>query len=152
MIFFYSGFSIAFILDRITKQIIVSIIPEGSYIEIFKFFRITNIKNSGICFGLFNSPVYLPLFIATSIVALAFVFTFVYRKSLVLPVFSLFCFGLIAGGILGNLIDRIIFRGVIDFIDFRIWPVFNFADSCIVCGVFSLIVIYWRHKDAPCMF
>jgi signal peptidase II len=64
------------------------------------------------------------------------------RKEQVLPVI------LIIAGLLGNLIDRI-FRGfVIDFIDFRFWPVFNLADSCIVIGVILLIIVILKNDLA----
>jgi signal peptidase II len=49
-------------------------------------------------------------------------------------------FGAIAGGAIGNVIDRFHYGYVVDFIDFRWWPVFNAADSCITLGVFALIV------------
>lgn len=147
---FYTGFSIALILDRITKQIVMLTIPANSSIEISKFFHITNIKNAGICFGLFDSPAYLPVFIVASIFAVGFIFIYIFKKKSRLSRFSFFCSGLISGGITGNLIDRITYHGVIDFIDFRIWPVFNLADTFIVCGVFCLIFSYWR-KDASSM-
>jgi signal peptidase II len=61
------------------------------------------------------------------------------RKEQVLPVI------LIVAGLLGNLIDRI-FRGfVVDFIDFRFWPVFNLADSCVVIGVIWLIIVILKN-------
>ena len=50
---------------------------------------------------------------------------------------------LILGGALGNLFDRIRIEGrVIDFLDFKIWPVFNFADMCIVCGMFIMLIYF----------
>ncbi len=51
---------------------------------------------------------------------------------------------LVLGGALGNLLDRARFGGVIDFIDFRVWPVFNLADSCITLGAILLAVSFWR--------
>ena len=54
------------------------------------------------------------------------------------------CLGLILGGALGNLADRVRFGGVVDFLDFRIWPVFNLADSCITIGAALLAVSFWR--------
>ena len=54
------------------------------------------------------------------------------------------CLGLILGGAAGNLIDRIRFGGVVDFLDFRIWPVFNVADSCITIGAALLAFSFWR--------
>jgi len=57
--------------------------------------------------------------------------------------------GLILGGALGNLFDRISFASVIDFIDFRIWPVFNVADSCITAGIFLVAWKLLRQKCTP---
>lgn len=63
-------------------------------------------------------------------------------------------FGLVLGGAVGNLIDRIVrppgvFRGhVIDFIDLRVWPVFNIADSAVVVGVLVLLIVSWRAERA----
>ena len=57
-------------------------------------------------------------------------------------------FGLIEGGILGNLVDRIRIGAVIDFLDFHIWPVFNFADTFIVTGVFLLLFLQFRGGNA----
>jgi len=54
------------------------------------------------------------------------------------------CLGLILGGAVGNLIDRLRFGGVVDFLDFRVWPVFNLADSCITVGAALLAVSLWR--------
>ena len=152
LIFFYSGFLAAFVLDRISKAIILFMIPENSSFEVFRFLHITNIKNPGICFGFLDSPVYLPVLIFASIIALGLIIGYMHKKKTALPVFPVFCFGLISGGILGNLVDRIIHRGVIDFIDFRVWPVFNLADTFIVCGIAFLVLFYSRRKDASGMF
>ncbi len=54
------------------------------------------------------------------------------------------CLGLILGGAVGNLIDRLRFGSVVDFLDFRVWPVFNLADSCITVGAALLAVSFWR--------
>ena len=60
-------------------------------------------------------------------------------------------FGLLFGGIIGNLIDRIFYGYVIDFLDFTIFgydfPVFNFADICIVSGIFLLIIAICKKED-----
>ena len=55
-------------------------------------------------------------------------------------------FGLLIGGIIGNLIDRIMLGYVVDFIDFRIWPVFNLADSFVTISVIGLIFYLWKKK------
>ncbi len=152
LIFFYSGLVSTFLLDRITKIAVISNIPENSSIVIFRFFYITNIRNSGICFGLFDNLIYLPFFIFTSIAALGIIIVYIHRKKTVLSAFPCFCFGLIGGGILGNLIDRVFHRGVIDFIDFRVWPVFNLADAFIVCGIAFLVFFYSRRENVSCLF
>ncbi|MCM8763822.1 MAG: signal peptidase II [Candidatus Omnitrophica bacterium] len=150
--FFYSGFLTAFVLDRVTKIIILLMIPENSSLQVFRFLYITNIKNPGICFGFLDNPVYLPVLIFASVIALGFIIVYIHKKKKALPVFPGFCFGLISGGILGNLVDRVVHRGVIDFIDFRVWPVFNLADTFIVCGIAFLVFFYSRRNDASCMF
>lgn len=58
-----------------------------------------------------------------------------------------FILGLILGGAIGNWIDRIRFHAVIDFIDFKIWPVFNLADSFITIGVFLYILSMFKTKE-----
>ena len=55
-----------------------------------------------------------------------------------------FAAGLLLGGTIGNLIDRVAYGAVIDFIDFRVWPVFNIADSAVTIGVIILIVLLWK--------
>ena len=55
-----------------------------------------------------------------------------------------FSVGLLIGGTIGNLIDRILYGYVIDFIDFRIWPVFNVADSSVTIGIILLIILLWK--------
>lgn len=55
-----------------------------------------------------------------------------------------FAVGLLLGGTIGNLIDRIAYGAVIDFIDFRIWPVFNVADSAVTISIILLIILLWK--------
>jgi signal peptidase II len=53
-------------------------------------------------------------------------------------------FALITGGAIGNLISRIFYGYVIDFIDFRVWPAFNIADSAITIGAVMLVIYFWK--------
>lgn len=55
-----------------------------------------------------------------------------------------FSVGLLLGGTIGNLIDRIFHGAVTDFIDLRIWPVFNIADSAVTISIILLIIILWK--------
>lgn len=114
-----------------------------SQIEITPFFNLVMVWNKGVSFGLFNDestygPILLTLItsIIVAIVALMFL-----RASSKIQVLS---FALIIGGGLGNIVDRLRFQAVIDFLDFHIfgyhWPAFNLADSSIVIGIFCLIL------------
>jgi len=95
----------------------------------------TSTVNTGVAFGLFQG--YNWIFIIVSIIALI-ICVFNYKKHKLE-------FSFLIGGILGNLIDRIFFGFVRDFIDLRIWPVFNIADSFIVIG--ALLLGYKIFKD-----
>ena len=85
-----------------------------------------------------------PILIISSILALVLIVLFVEKKTGNFPFFSFVSLGLIEGGIFGNLVDRLRFHAVTDFIDFRVWPVFNLADCCIVCGVGFYILSQFR--------
>jgi signal peptidase II len=125
------------ILDRISKVFISSIMQEGESIPIWHdFVYFSYIKNQGVAFGLF--PAYQDIFIVTTIVIIC-ILVFYWEK---IPRYNLWlhsAIGLILGGAIGNLWDRIVFGGVIDFIDIGYssyrWPAFNLADTMICIGV-----------------
>jgi len=95
------------------------------------------VDNTGAAFGVLPNQTILLTAIALTIVT-ALVFS--YRRLARGPVSVRVGLGMILGGALGNLLDRVRFGHVVDFIDLRWWPVFNVADSCIVMGVLTLIV------------
>ena len=74
-----------------------------------------------------------------------------YQTKFVLNNRNILAFGILYGGIIGNLIDRIFYGRVIDFLDFTIFgydfPVFNFADICIVSGIFLIIIAIYKKED-----
>lgn len=124
-------------LDLLTKFIISKeLILNQSVPIISNVFHLTLVHNKGAAFGLFKNQ--LPFLIITAIFALILIYlefknktrkkTFGYKLSL----------ALILSGTLGNLIDRLSLGYVIDFLDFRIWPVFNIADSAITVGAILL--------------
>lgn len=121
-------------LDRLTKYYALKIPSQG--IPILKgIFHLTLVFNTGTAFGLFKDTNY--LFIVFSLLAIVFIL-FYLKKELN---FKLkFAFTLVLSGAVGNLIDRIIFGYVIDFLDFRIWPVFNLADISITVGIFLILI------------
>ncbi len=96
--------------------------------------------NSGVAFGFFQGHGLWITLGTLAILALLFKTTLRPERGRWAPV----CLGLILGGAAGNLVDRLRFGGVVDFLDFRVWPVFNIADSCITVGAVLLAVSFWR--------
>ncbi|OGW76813.1 MAG: signal peptidase II [Omnitrophica bacterium RIFCSPLOWO2_02_FULL_45_16] len=120
------------IIDRLTKYFFCSNLSHGRSIKVIPgIFHLTLVFNTGSAFGLFKD--WTRFFIMTSIIVIALILFYClrYRYKDILLITSL---GLILGGAIGNLIDRILFGYVIDFLDFRVWPVFNIADSSISIG------------------
>lgn len=131
------------IIDQVTKAIALTELASAVSIPaIGKIVSLTLVKNTGAAFGLFKYQT--TAFIFISLIAIAFTVFYLAKKkvSFYLP------FALILGGAAGNLIDRLRFGYVVDFIDLHFWPVFNIADSCITIGAVSLFVIILRGKGA----
>lgn len=135
-------------LDRITKYLIASSLSYGDRVEVIEgFFYLTHVRNTGAAFGLFATApatARLVFFIGVSIVALFIILSF-FRNLAPGDRLSALALGLIGGGALGNLVDRIRLGEVVDFLHFRLWgetswPDFNLADSCIVVGVALLVL------------
>jgi signal peptidase II len=93
------------------------------------------VKNEGAAFGFFQDMNWILVVCAVIVVCGALAYIFAHRPQAKIVV----ALALIAGGATGNLIDRILFGGVIDYIDFKVWPVFNLADIAIVAG--SILVM-----------
>jgi signal peptidase II len=139
---------VSVLLDQATKLAVAANLGFADRIPVIEdFFYITHARNPGAAFGLFSDApvvVRLTLFIGITLVALGMVVNF-YRKLAPGDRFSALSLGLILGGAVGNLIDRV-FRGeVVDFLHFRLWggyqwPDFNLADSFIVVGVAFLVI------------
>jgi len=148
-----AGFVIIF--DQITKAVIQNTLTiYHSIIVIPGFFNITHIHNPGGAFGFManKSPCLRNLlFILLSSLAICLIFYF-YKKTPQKYSLLSACFALILGGALGNLIDRIRFGKVVDFLDFYIgnyhWPAFNVADSAITVGI-TIYVFHLVFKKMP---
>lgn len=127
------------VLDQITKYVVMHFMSLGMSIPIIQdIFHFTYIRNPGAAFGILKDNRW--FFILTAVlVLLLLVF---WRKKLDKePLIVKVGIALFAGGTFGNLIDRIHFGEVVDFFDFRIWPIFNVADIAICLGV-GLILWY----------
>jgi len=129
-------------VDRLTKLFFSDLLIYGETLPIVRnVFHITMVHNTGIAFGFFKG--YGVTFIVIPIVAIfLLVFNIYYyrQNNEALSRTYIIAFSLILGGAIGNLIDRITYGYVIDFIDFRIWPVFNIADSAITIG--AILIAY----------
>ncbi len=108
-------------------------------------FHFTLVHNTGIAFGFFREhPGLLLILITLSLVLLGI---WAVRMESQSP-WGRLTFALILGGAIGNWIDRLRFGSVIDFLDFRVWPVFNLADSAITIGVVLYLLLLLRKKQA----
>jgi signal peptidase II len=125
-------------LDQLTKFILNNNLVLNSPNPVIKgFFYLTLVHNKGAAFGILKNQTL--LFILSSIFAIILIY-FNLKKSRKKNKLSLndFALGLILSGAIGNLIDRLFLGYVIDFLDFRVWPVFNVADSAITAGAILL--------------
>jgi signal peptidase II len=120
----------------------ISIIPH--------FFSITYVENSGAAFSILeNHTIFL---IVISILFLLGIDHFIKKQCLTFPQYEIISFGMIISGIFGNLFDQIYYRKVIDYLSFQFgnyfFPIFNFADTCIVLGVilYGFTIIFYKEK------
>ena len=131
---------IALALDQWSKRILISsFMPGESRLVVPRLLRWTYERNFHGAFGLFGSNGALLIALA---VAVLFVFWLSFRDSAARSRLVCVAFGMIVGGAIGNILDRVHFGYVVDFIDFyKIWPnIFNVADSCITVGVILLLL------------
>lgn len=130
------------VFDRITKNFFSQFLSLGESFPIIRHvLHMTLVHNTGIAFGLFKNQGVVFIIIPIIAVILLIHNIYYYRRSgEELSRLYVVAFSLILGGAIGNLIDRIWLGYVIDFIDFRVWPVFNIADSAITIGAFIIAV------------
>lgn len=133
------------IADQISKNLLINNLSFGDSIPIISnVFHITLIYNTGIAFGLFkNKAVILSVF-SFFVIAFIIINILEHRKKGNASHIEAFALYIILAGAMGNLIDRFRFGYVIDFLDFRIWPVFNIADSAITIGMVLLLIRCFR--------
>ncbi|MBP7215720.1 MAG: signal peptidase II [Candidatus Omnitrophica bacterium] len=142
MVFFIVA--IILVVDQLTKVLVTRALTLHQSVPLLNnIFHLTLVYNTGAAFGLFKNQIL--LFIATSLCAIILVSYNLKKTTLRLPSVSL---ALILAGALGNLIDRLRFGFVIDFLDFRVWPVFNVADSAITIGAILLGWFLLRNNNS----
>lgn len=122
----------AVMADQLTKQVVGRTLTLGDSVDIVGPFSIHHVQNSGIAFGLFGSRTSIVIGVtAIAVGAMVVFFARSGRRHPLLPV----ALGLVVGGSIANLIDRVRLGYVTDFLDFIAWPAFNLADTFIVVGV-----------------
>ncbi len=166
---YYRFFMVAaavLLFDQVSKQWIVRQIPYPTYFFdspsppitiIQNFWYIVHIGNPGAAWGMLSGYGWL----LATLAALTVLAIFFFRKSLGLKRrMHQYTFGLLVGGILGNLLDRLLYGHVVDFIDIHLppiellsfggyrWPAFNVADSAITCGVVLFIFLSLFEKES----
>lgn len=133
-------------LDQLLKYQVIDKVMLKTNIEIIRnFFYITYVENYGIAFGLFKNKNSF-FVMTTTIIILVLLYT-IYRFYNKKSLFTV-CLALIVGGAIGNLIDRLRYGYVIDYLHFTFFPpVFNFADASIVCGAVLLSLVLFFDKS-----
>ena len=138
----FSAALLIVLLDQLTKFLTKQNFQLNESIPVIKnILHLTYVTNTGSAFGFFKG--FNILFILLSIIVIIAIF---YNLNKIKNNERLlqFSVGLLLGGTIGNLIDRLAYGSVIDFIDFRIWPVFNVADSAVTISVILLIFLLWK--------
>lgn len=140
--------AITLLCDQISKVIIATILKLNEIkVIIPNFFQLHYINNYGAAWNILDNKI--PIIIGISLISLIIIYRYMYlietnqRNNI--------AFGLLVGGLVGNLIDRWLFGYVRDFLDFQIfsydYPVFNLADIAIVMGVILLIIAIIKGED-----
>lgn len=133
---------ICIIIDQLIKLIVTNNISLNTEIIIINnFFSLTSVRNDGAAFSILSgNRIFL---ICISVCALILLY-FIFIKNKKLKNIDKIIYGVLLGGIVGNLIDRTIYGYVIDYLSFNIFgysfPIFNFADICIVLSMISLVI------------
>ncbi len=143
-----TAFGISLPLDQLTKHLVNENMSYSDRIEVIEgFFYLTHVRNPGAAFGLFadaEPTLRIGFFLVVSVIAIGIIVSFL-RQLAPGDRLSALALGLILGGAVGNLIDRIRFQEVVDFLHFILWggyswPDFNLADTFIVVGVGILVL------------
>ncbi len=145
--------ALVLLADQATKWLVLQTIPLGDVIPITDFFNLVHVRNPGAAFSfLADAGGWQRWLFAVFAIGVSALLIFMMRRA---PEQRLFCFAaaLVIGGAIGNLIDRLVFGEVIDFLDFHWqgwhWPAFNIADSGITLGAFLIIADEFLRMRKP---
>ncbi|MBC8444122.1 signal peptidase II [Candidatus Woesearchaeota archaeon] len=131
------------LIDQLVKYLAISNLTFHQPIAVIKnFFYLTLTTNTGVGFGLLKNTNTLLIFLTIMIIGGVLYFYEYLPKSKNAQL----AITLILAGAFSNLIDRIFRNHIIDFLDFRVWPIFNIADICITLGAIYLMIYYLKKK------
>jgi len=142
---------LVFLVDQGSKYLVLRNLgwgePWNPITSLKRLVSLTLVTNTGAAFGLL--PDHGTLFAVVAIIVVIAILLYerhipTDQAWLRIPL------GMQLGGAAGNLVDRLHYGHVIDFIDFKVWPIFNLADSAIVVGVCILAFYYWRSGEEAC--
>ena len=146
---FFLVVAVVVVLDVITKAAAEAYLPGVAGLPVLgEFFQLRLVYNQGAAFGLHLGPFSRWFFLGFAVLAV-FVLNSLSRSALPGDRFRQLACGLVTGGAIGNLLDRIrSARGVVDFLDIGVasyrWPTFNVADIAVTCGALALALSFWR--------
>lgn len=136
------------VIDQVSKAIALGSQTFRGSIDVLPILNIVLVRNDGISFGLLGGVVPWWLLAMLGIAVVAGLLVWIWRAPSIMLQFAL---GLIIGGAIGNILDRLRFGAVTDFLDFHVagyhWPAFNFADAAIVFGVSLLLLDSFKSKQ-----
>jgi signal peptidase II len=141
--------ALVIVLDLVTKAAAEAHLTRVTGVPVFgEWFQFRLVYNQGAAFGLHLGPFSRWFFLGFAVLAV-FVLNALSRSALPGDRFRQIACGLVTGGAIGNLLDRIrSARGVVDFLDIGVgsyrWPTFNVADIAVTCGAFALALSFWR--------
>ena len=137
------------VLDQVTKMWAIAVLKNGVSIKLIgDFLRFTYAENRGAAFSILQNQ---RIFFLIITIIMLIVLAYIYFKTKNITKLSKLSIGMIAGGAIGNFIDRVRFGYVVDFIDVRFgsiynFPIFNIADSFVVCGTILMIILILFNK------
>lgn len=140
--------SIFLVIDVVIKLLVKSSMFLNQSIRVIdNFFYITYVKNTGAAWSILSGKQY--FLIIVSLLVIIFLIIYLYKKK-TYSKFEFVGYGLLIAGAVGNLIDRVVYGYVIDYLNFYLFnynfPVFNIADTCIVIGIMLLFISSWREE------
>lgn len=141
---FFAAALITFLADQVSKSAVRDLLPLGSSVPVLpNVLHITHTQNPGAAFGLLPNATMLLIVIALFVSA---IFLWLGRQGFDRRRVAI-ATGMMLGGAVGNLIDRIRFGAVTDFIDLKVWPIFNIADTALTIG--AMLFLWWGAVAPP---